>query len=122
MNVAFVELSAFSAVREEHFKGDENFRQFQVWLAIFPKSGTVMPGTGGLRKTRWYDASRGRGKRSGFRVIYLYIPEAAVIVLFTIYSKNVATDLSPEQKKSLTKAARSIREDFITWKNASEQR
>ena len=35
-----------------------------------PELGDVMPGTGGLRKVRWEDARRGKGKRVGLRVIY----------------------------------------------------
>jgi len=35
--------------------------------------GVLIPGTGGLRKLRWEDARRSKGKRGGLRVIYYYL-------------------------------------------------
>ena len=121
MKIAFVDIATFSNARDEHFVGDENFRRLQIWLTLNPKSAPVIPRTGGLRKIRWGDTSKGRGKRSGFRVIYLYIEEVAVIVLFNVYSKNVSTDLTAEQKRDATQAARTVREDFLKWKNVSRK-
>jgi len=121
MKIAFVELTSFSNAREAHFGGDENFRRLQIWLTINPSIAPVIPGTGGLRKVRWANTSRGIGKRSGFRVIYLFIEEVSVIVLFAVYSKNVATDLTPEQKRAATKAAHTVRDDFLNRQNASKR-
>lgn len=121
MKIAFVELQGFSSVREEHFGGDETFRQLQLWLTNNPKLAPVIPGTGGLRKARWADPSKGTGKRGGLRVIYLFIEEVSMIVLFNVYSKNVVTDLTPEQKRAAAKYARSIREYFAVWKIESDQ-
>jgi mRNA-degrading endonuclease RelE of RelBE toxin-antitoxin system len=52
----------------------------------------------------------GRGKRGGLRVIYLYLEEQARVVFFAVYAKNVADDLTPEQKKALANAAQQERE------------
>jgi len=35
-----------------------------------PKAGDPIPDTGGLRKLRFADARRGKGKRGGLKVIY----------------------------------------------------
>ncbi len=35
-----------------------------------PEAGDVIEGTGGLRKIRYADEKRGKGKRGGLRVIY----------------------------------------------------
>jgi hypothetical protein len=35
-----------------------------------PDAGDVIEGTGGLRKLRFADLRRGKGKRGGLRVIY----------------------------------------------------
>ena len=121
MDIAFVELPAFSSVREEHFGGDESFRRLQMWLIANPKFPPVIPGMAGLRKTRWTDASKGIGKRSGLRVIYLYIEEASVIVLFNVYSKNVSVDLTSEQKRAAAKQIQLVREGFVTWKTESNK-
>jgi hypothetical protein len=37
-----------------------------------PEAGDVIPGTGGLRKLRFADERRGKGKRGGLRVIYYW--------------------------------------------------
>jgi hypothetical protein len=63
-----------------------------------------MPGTGGFRKLRWGDESRGKGKRGGLRVIYLYLPADQQIWMFTLYGKNDAEDLTPTQKAQLRTA------------------
>lgn len=47
---------------------DSEYRLFQNMLLEQPDTGKVIPGSGGIRKMRW--AMRGRGKRSGVRVIY----------------------------------------------------
>lgn len=67
-----------------------------------PGMGQLIPGTGGLRKIRW--KAEGRGKRGGYRVIYYWAVSPAVILMLFMYPKNVAGDLTPEQKKVLRRA------------------
>jgi hypothetical protein len=67
-----------------------------------PKKGAVMPGCGGLRKVRTPDPKRGKGKRSGARVIYLHNPEAKWFYLLDIYDKDEREDLSAAQKQELS--------------------
>jgi hypothetical protein len=53
-----------------------------------------MPGTGGFRKLRWADPRRGKGRKGGLRVIYLYyFPGDQQIWLMTLYDKAEASDL-----------------------------
>ena len=68
-----------------------------------PEAGDVIPGSGGARKLRW--AARGKGKRGGARVIYLYFVIAARIYLLRCYAKNVKTDLTAHETKELRKIA-----------------
>ena len=49
----FVETSKFSERRDAYFGGDEGYRLFQLALLDEPRRGTVIPGAGGTRKTRW---------------------------------------------------------------------
>ena len=63
-----------------------------------------MPGTGGFRKLRWLDTRRGKGKRSGVRIIYYYLTSDHQIWLFTIYHKDEASDLTNEEKRMLKQA------------------
>ena len=76
-------------------------------LAEHPDTGDVIPGCGGLRKLRW--AAKGKGKRGGARIIYLYVVVDARVYLLSCYSKNVKTDLTADEKKDLAKIANYLR-------------
>jgi mRNA-degrading endonuclease RelE of RelBE toxin-antitoxin system len=83
---------------------DEQYRTLQGALASTPELGDLIPGTGGFRKLRWADVRRGKGRRGGLRVIYYWFDGQNRIWLMTIYDKNEAANLTPEQKR-LLKAA-----------------
>jgi hypothetical protein len=74
-------------------------------LALRPKTGNVIPGSGGLRKLRW--TAQGRGKRGGTRIIYYYQQKNEEIWLITIYAKNEAENI-PAQTLKLIKEALDI--------------
>ena len=86
----FIELQPFARVRESMLD-DGEFARMQEYLMAHPKSGDVVPGSGGCRKLRW--APSGRGKRGGARVIYFIRVSADEIVLVTIFAKNVRDDV-----------------------------
>ncbi|MBI1321454.1 MAG: toxin [Candidatus Hydrogenedens sp.] len=94
----------FSRDREE-FLPNGAYRELQARLLENPESGVVMSDCGGLRKIRWYDTSRGKGKRSGCRVIYLYHPEVQRLDLMLVYDKDTQDDLTAAQKKRLRELA-----------------
>lgn len=56
---------------------------------------------------------RGKGKRGGLRVVYLYIEEISAVVLFAVYDKDDAADLTPDQKRNVSAAAESARRELI---------
>ena len=76
-------------------------RQLQLELAANPESGDLEPGTGGLRKVRLSDPSRGKGKRGGARVHYLWLPHRNVVYLVFVYTKHEAEALGNGQRKAL---------------------
>jgi hypothetical protein len=53
-----------------------------------PEAGDVIEGTGGLRKIRFADAKRGKGKRGGLRIIYYWWSVRKKFWLFTVYNKS----------------------------------
>ena len=69
MTAVFVELPAFERYRADYLD-DDAFRKLQSLLMLKPEAGDMIPGAGGLRKMRFADERRGKGKRSGLRVIY----------------------------------------------------
>lgn len=114
MGWLFIEFPGFDAARDGYFKSDLRFAAFQYELAIDPEQGKVMQGCGGLRKARWADPRRGKGKRGGLRVIYLLIPEVRVIVLVDVYDKDEADDLTAKEKREIAHLARETREEIIS--------
>ena len=80
---------------------DSEYAKLQMALVLRPELGDVIPGTGGLRKVRWGESSRGRGKRGGIRVIYYWYRSEALIYLLLAYSKTERDDLTTEQKRIL---------------------
>ena len=67
----------------------------------------MIPGAGGARKLRW--AAKGKGKRGGARIIYVYVVMAASVYLIRCYAKNVKTDLTADEKKELRQIAANLR-------------
>ena len=100
MNAVFVELPAFERYRA-HYLDDSGFASLQQFLMAKPEAGAVIEGTGGLRKLRFADARRGKGKRGGLRVIYYWWSGGSEFWLFTLYGKDEAADLDPRQRRLL---------------------
>ena len=84
----------------------DGFRALQNTLMAHPCAGDVIEGTGGLRKLRHADARRGKGKRSGLRIIYFWWEAGKQFWLFTVYDKNEMSDLSAKDKKALKEMIR----------------
>lgn len=84
---------------------DNERQEFINWIAINPKSGDVIPGTGGLRKVRW--GKQGIGKRGGVRVVYYNMLSDGEIILLIGYEKskydNLPTELLLEFKNEVSK-------------------
>ena len=112
MNILFVEMPWFTKRLKSRLP-DAAYREFQQELLRDGELGDVMPGCGGLRKARWGERGRGKGKRSGVRIIYLLIPEAYRIDLIDIYGKDEKDDLSAKEKKLLAAMVKEARKEAI---------
>ena len=71
MTAVFVELPAFERYRADYLD-DDAFRKLQSLLMLKPEAGDIIPGAGGLRKMRFADERRSKGKRGGLRIIYYW--------------------------------------------------
>jgi hypothetical protein len=100
MRATFVELPPFMRSRADYLD-DSAYGELLSELMKRPEAGDVIPGTGGLRKLRYKDRNRGKGKRGGLRVIYYWRIAADQFWLFAIYDKDEATDLSAAERKAL---------------------
>ena len=95
----FIETSIFTK-EIERLLPDESYRMLQSVLMLRPDAGSVIRGSGGLRKIRW--SLPGSGKRGALRVIYFWSPPDTIFMLFP-YRKTDQEDLTPEQLKLLRK-------------------
>lgn len=100
MKAVFIELPAFERHREDYLD-DDSFSQLQVTLMANSAAGDLIEGTGGLRKLRFGDSRRSKGKRGGLRVIYYYWTGGPEFWLFALYDKNEMSDLLPKQRAAL---------------------
>ena len=100
MKALFVELPAFARFRADYLD-DDGFRGLQRSMLMNPEAGDVIEGTGGLRKLRYGDPRRGKGKRGGLRVIYYWWDGGRQFWLFTLYDKDEMENLSADEKKAL---------------------
>jgi mRNA-degrading endonuclease RelE of RelBE toxin-antitoxin system len=99
MRRLFIEASVFT--KKVDTEGRETLLAIQGELLERLESSPVIPGTGGLRKLRVSNASKGKGKRGGYRVIYLDLPEVERTYLLGLYGKGEKADLSQDEKKIL---------------------
>lgn len=84
MKAVFIETSEFTEWISDHLT-DDLYSSLQHDLMANPDKGDFVKGCGGLRKVRVADPKRGKGKRGGARVIYLYVPEARWFFMLDIY-------------------------------------
>lgn len=69
-----------------------------------------MQGLGGIRKARCSNPTRGKGKRGGFRYLFLYLEDRNHIYLLYLLDKDEQEDLSTDERKALRMLASEIRE------------
>lgn len=101
-DITVLQLSKFKAEATKLI-GPEGIEAVAKYLVDRPDAGIVIPGAGGARKLRW--AAKGKGKRGGARIIYLYVVIATRVYLLRCYTKNVKTDLTEDEKKELRQVA-----------------
>ncbi len=93
----------------------EDFEEFERSIINNPQTGDVIPGLGGLRKSRVKSASK--GKSGGFRVDYLDFPEDGITYYIVIYPKNVKSDLSSDEKKIILQMIQEIKRGVKNERN-----
>lgn len=85
-------------------QADKLFDERERWelielLAKNPRTGVVIPGTGGVRKLR-FGASR-RGQRGGARVIYYYLGEHMPVYALLAYAKAARADMTLNERRAV---------------------
>ena len=80
---------------------DDSYRQLQKELIKNPEIGSLIKGSGGIRKMRWN--TQEKGKRGGMRIIYYWITAEEQIYMLYAYPKSKQENLTPAQMNVLKK-------------------
>ncbi len=118
MKKTFLESTGFTEwVATQGKSWDRVLARLQRDLMADPDAGDVMPGCGGLRKIRAADPGRGKGKRGGVRVVNKNIPEAKWVFLLDVYDKDEKEDLTPAEKRTLTRLVATLKKEALDATN-----
>jgi RelE toxin of RelE / RelB toxin-antitoxin system len=81
---------------------EEERADFAAFIALNPEAGSVIRGSGGVRKVRW--AREGTGKSGGVRIVYLTRNDAGEVYLLTLYAKSESENISLNTLKEIRRA------------------
>ena len=96
-----VESPIFQKLWPRYWDEDER-AEFASFIALNPEAGSVVRGSGGVRKVRW--VREGTGKSGGVRIIYLARNEAGEVCLLTLYAKSESENISLSTLKEIRRA------------------
>jgi hypothetical protein len=111
--VEFIESRPFTR-KLHHLAGedaDELLKAIQGDLEQKVDRGTVVPGLAGVRKARVANPARGKGKRGGYRYLYLHLEKSRQIHLLILLDKNEQEDATEEQRKQIREWVRLVKKD-----------
>ncbi|MHB8216146.1 MAG: type II toxin-antitoxin system RelE/ParE family toxin [Candidatus Sulfotelmatobacter sp.] len=101
--MVYIESRAFTA-RLHRLAGTaalDVLNSIQADLIKNPERGDLVQGLGGIRKARSSNPARGKGKRGGFRYLFLYLEDWNQIHLLYLLDKDEQEDLSTDERKAL---------------------
>lgn len=110
MTRIFVELPSFRGDWKALGLTDTDLRRLQEELLANPQAGSVMQGTGGIRKIRF--SYEGRGKSGSIRVIYIDFDSYEKLYLLTAYPKNVKDNLTKAERNALKKLVEGLEKEL----------
>ena len=90
---------------------EKELAKLQRELNQHATKGPTDPGTGGLRKVRIADSTRGQGKSFGARVHYVVAEQRRTIYLVFVYAKGESDTLTAKQKRVLAPRVRALMEE-----------
>jgi len=105
ITMEFIEAKAFTKYVYDYLSDDE-YLGLQSFLLLYPESGKVVPGSGGVRKIRW--AMSGKGKSGGVRIIYYFKRQDDEIWFLTIYSKNELENIPAHVLRQIAKEIENV--------------
>lgn len=106
MLVTIFESGYFAEDAPHYFSSKEDLANFYNWLADDPVRGELLPGLAPLRRVRWADVKKGKSKRSGLRITYLYAD--GNLFLQDVYGAEEKIEISPIERRDLRRAINNV--------------
>ncbi len=101
MTLTVVESPVFQKLYPRYWDEDER-AEFASFIALNPEAGSVIRGSGGVRKVRW--AREETGKSGGLRIVYLARNEVGEIYLLTLDAKSESANIALSTLKEIRRA------------------
>lgn len=98
--MVFIETNTFR-LSAAKLLDEDDLAALQTVLMLHPDAGSIIPGSGGLRKVRV--PAKGKGKRAGARLIYYWVQADGQILLLYAYAKNDRSDVTAKQIRAMRK-------------------
>ena len=92
-------------------QADDVLRAIQTDLLGSPFRGRLVQGLGGIRKGRCANPGRGKGKRGGYRYLYLFLARRDRVHLLFLLDKGEQEDLTSEERVILRRLVAEIEKE-----------
>ena len=86
----------------------EERREYAKHITDNPLAGVALGS--GVRKVRWARADG--GKRGGYRVVHLFLPEYGVLYILAIYEKATKANLTATERREIRRLAKRLRAEL----------
>lgn len=90
---------------------EDDLLDLQLMLLDNPKKGSVMQGTGGLRKMRY--AFEGRGKSGSVRVLYVDFEIHERILFLNVFAKDEKENLTKEERNQIKNVMKALEQELF---------
>ncbi len=90
-------------------RAGEVLQRIQNDLLALPERGALVQGLGGIRKARVANPGRQKGKRGGYRYLYLFLEHKGHVHLLYLLDKDEQEDLSSEERTALRKMVAALK-------------
>lgn len=119
MKRIFIETPSFTKKWYVLGFNDDDLAELQQFLLMNPEAGSVMVGTGGLRKLRY--AFKGRGKSGSARVCYVDFASFEKNYLIHVFSKDEKPNLTDNEKNEVKKVISILKTEAAeNWRKENE--
>jgi hypothetical protein len=115
MNREFISLEIFDKLWVDLGLNEDDLKELQEHLSIYPETGEIIKKTGGVRKMR--RALKNKGKKGGIRVLYIDFIRYEKIYLLMVYPKSKKENITGNEKKVIKKLVEELKNELRRKKN-----